>query len=81
MPAITRVFPQIVGALAASTAGFLLSSGVSWIDFYFVEYFTSIKNLEPTAFKKYRPLLAYVQRCYQLPSLVDYIKIRPTSEL
>ncbi|KAI6232876.1 hypothetical protein M3Y99_00974300 [Aphelenchoides fujianensis] len=80
-PTITRTFPQFVGILTQSTSGFLLSSGLSWVDFYYVEYFFSINRLEPNTFKKYRELLAYVERVHALPNLADYIKIRPSSDV
>lgn len=80
-PCIKNYFPQFVKVLNASKSGFLLSSSLSWIDFYFVEYFVSIRNLEVNAFKKYRELLAYVERVHSLPTLTDYIKIRPSSEV
>jgi hypothetical protein len=80
-PCIKKYFAQFVNALNSSKSGFLIPSGLTWIDFYYVEYFVSIRNLETNAFKKYRELLAYVERVHSLPSIVDYIKIRPSSEV
>ncbi|KAI6219712.1 hypothetical protein M3Y95_01095900 [Aphelenchoides besseyi] len=80
-PAISRNFPLFVGILEENKSGFFLPSGLSWIDFYYVEYFLSIKNLEPNSFKKYRELLAFIERVHSLPNLADYIKIRPSSDV
>ncbi|KAI6183505.1 hypothetical protein M3Y97_00496200 [Aphelenchoides bicaudatus] len=80
-PAVNRVFPLFVRALDESKSGFLLTNGLSWVDFHYVEYIVSVKNLEPNAFKKYRELLAYVERVHSLPALHDYIKIRPSSDV
>ncbi|CAD5214067.1 unnamed protein product [Bursaphelenchus okinawaensis] len=80
-PAMATFCPQIVTILNNAKSGYLLPSGITWVDFFYVEYFTSLRNLEGNSFKKYREIVLYQEKVHGLPTVADYVKIRPKSQV
>ncbi|KAH7694867.1 Protein GST-6, partial [Aphelenchoides avenae] len=59
IPAVDRNFPIYLALLKDSGSGFLLKSGVTWVDFVVSEYMTTIKHYEPEILEKYPPILKF----------------------
>jgi glutathione S-transferase len=76
-PGVAHNFPIIERILKESGSGFLVASGVTFIDFIVAEFLEGVKGVEPKVLEAYPTLQDYVTRVHALPQLADYLKSRP----
>jgi glutathione S-transferase len=77
IPGIQQFLPFFEKALAQSNSGYLVSGGLSWIDFCICEQVRWMNDSLPDLMKQFPLLLAHANRIYALPTLQDYLKNRP----
>uniref|UniRef100_A0A914QYA1 GST C-terminal domain-containing protein n=1 Tax=Panagrolaimus davidi TaxID=227884 RepID=A0A914QYA1_9BILA len=70
-------FPIFSNYLKESKSGFMVSSGLTWVDFVITEFFTTLIQFHPNTFDKYPDLKEYLNRVHQVPELKDYYSKRP----
>jgi len=82
MPALVKrtdeLFSMYVRQLNSSTSGFLMPSGVTWVDFTITNFLETYSNTNPQVFAngKWAELLAYKDRVLGVPQLAEYVKNR-----
>ena len=78
-PAVEKYFGILEGH-ASQNGGFLLPSGVSYVDFGVVYMFEFIYRLHPEVMSKYSSIRAITHRVSTLPQLQKYLANRRRSE-
>jgi hypothetical protein len=73
---VEKHFPVIEKILTNSGSGFMLSSGISYVDFNGINFLESIKQVEAEVFAKYPKLVVYVEKFNALPQLKEYLSKR-----
>ncbi|KAI1708449.1 putative glutathione S-transferase 5 [Ditylenchus destructor] len=78
LPAAPRIFPQYIKQVKESKSGFLVPSGVTYVDFIVAEFMGSwVSKLEPQFMKENYPEIGeYVNKVYSLPQIKEYVKNR-----
>jgi hypothetical protein len=71
--------PMFEKALADSKSGYLVKSGLTWIDFLICETCFTMRNMFPDVFKAFPLLNQHVKRVYSLPTLQEYLHSRPNT--
>ncbi|KAI1696129.1 glutathione S-transferase 1 [Ditylenchus destructor] len=80
-PAIQKYFPIFERILSESGSGFMVPSGLTYVDFYVSEYLSTANNLVPgTLETKSTVLKDYVTRVQQHPSIQNYVSRRKYSQ-
>ncbi|KAI1696128.1 glutathione S-transferase 1 [Ditylenchus destructor] len=80
-PAIQKYFPMFERILSESGSGFMVPSGLTYVDFYVSEYLSTANNLVPgTLETKSTVLKDYVTRVQQHPSIQKYVSGRKYSQ-
>ncbi|CAD5219451.1 unnamed protein product [Bursaphelenchus xylophilus] len=74
VPTVDKYLPIIQDFIGQN--GFFHQSGISYADFYFVNYFDIFNRMHPEVFKRFGKLLEHTQRIYALPELQDYLAKR-----
>ena len=72
---------MFVKILKESDSGFLVKSGVTWVDFVLAEFLYTIQNMEPTVMHDYPELEEFIDRVYSLPNIKKYVEKRPKCEV
>ena len=81
LPGTERIFTLFVKLLAESGSGFFIKSGLTYVDFVLVEFFDTIRLLEPEVIGKYKELIAFVDKVYAVPKLKSYLSTRKASSI
>ncbi|KAL7074829.1 hypothetical protein ACQ4LE_005944 [Meloidogyne hapla] len=76
LPAIERYFPIYEKRLEESNSGFILPSGLSFVDFSVAHLIKMMNEMEKDLKFKYPKLVDYSKRFYSLPQLKEYLKIK-----
>ncbi|KAI1708448.1 putative glutathione S-transferase 5 [Ditylenchus destructor] len=78
LPAAPRIFPQYIKQVKESKSGFLVPSGLTYVDFMVADYLEYwISKLEPQFMKENYPEIGeYVNKVYSLPQIKEYVKNR-----
>ena len=75
-PAVKKYFGILEG-FAAISNGFLLHSGVTYVDFQLSYYYEMLNSVHPELMKLYSHVQGIVQRVNALPRLEMYLEQRP----
>jgi glutathione S-transferase len=67
--------------LTDSKSGFLLPSGLTYVDFVIVEQLHTVDQASGSMLDSYPQLRQYKERVHALPGVRDYISGRPNSLL
>ncbi|KAH7691349.1 Protein GST-14, partial [Aphelenchoides avenae] len=78
-PAVEKYLPVLNEKLAQSKSGFLVSSGVTWADFFVADRLYTIGLMVTGCLQPYPALSKYIKKVYDLPQLHRYIMNRPQS--
>jgi len=78
-PGIKNNFPIYERLLKESGSGFLVRSGLTWVDFVVSEFFNTISYMDPELWKQYSDLEEYRKRVQSLPQIKKYIESRKYS--
>ena len=81
MPIALRVLPMYNDLVKWSTSGFLMPSGLTYIDFVVVEHIHTIFNINRKLAENYPALRAYRRKIHSLPGVAEYVKTRPESAI
>ncbi|KAL7074831.1 hypothetical protein ACQ4LE_005942 [Meloidogyne hapla] len=73
LPAIERYFPIYEKRLEESNSGFILPSGLSFVDFSVAHFIGMLIEMENDVMNKYPKLVDYSKRFYSLPQLKEYL--------
>ena len=76
MPALEKNLPVYEKLLAASGSGFMLPSGISYVDIMFGHHMNALKGMEPELMKKHPKLVEYSDRVLGQPQLKEYMAKR-----
>ena len=77
LPGMQKHVPMVEKLLDQASSGFMLASGVSYLDFLFVCLLLGIKKIEAEELGKYPKLCQYVDKVVGLPQLKEYISKLP----
>lgn len=77
LPGVDKHFPIAEKLLADSGSGFMLPSGLSYVDFMFIQFLLMIKSADADVFAKHTKLVDYIDRVRGLPQLKEYVKSCP----
>ena len=75
-PSINTAFPYIKKVLDKSGGGFVVPSGLTWVDLWVSQLIVVYRGLEPEFSKKYPWTTEYVDRVYGDPRIKDYVQSR-----
>ncbi|KAH7702420.1 Nagst-1 protein, partial [Aphelenchoides avenae] len=81
LPAVEKAFKKLETVLNNAGSGFLVASGVTWVDFVLAERLHTFELLKPDILKPYPKIKEYLNRVYNLPQTKDYIESRPKSNV
>ncbi|CAK5020545.1 unnamed protein product [Meloidogyne enterolobii] len=73
LPAIERYFPLYEKRLEESNSGFILASGLSFVDFSVAHFTGMMIEMEKDIMAKYPKLVDFSTRFYSLPQLKEYL--------
>uniref|UniRef100_A0A915MTZ7 glutathione transferase n=2 Tax=Meloidogyne javanica TaxID=6303 RepID=A0A915MTZ7_MELJA len=73
LPAIERYFPLYEKRLEESNSGFILPSGLSFVDFSVAHFTGMMIEMEKDIMAKYPKLVDFSNRFYSLPQLKEYL--------
>ncbi|CAK5037894.1 unnamed protein product [Meloidogyne enterolobii] len=73
LPAIERYFPLYEKRLEESNSGFILPSGLSFVDFSVAHFIGMMIEMEKDIMAKYPKLVDFSTRFYSLPQLKEYL--------
>uniref|UniRef100_A0A914NPU0 glutathione transferase n=1 Tax=Meloidogyne incognita TaxID=6306 RepID=A0A914NPU0_MELIC len=73
LPAIERYFPLYEKRLEESNSGFILPSGLSFVDFSVAHFIETMTKMEKDITAKYPKLVDHSKRIYSLPQLKEYL--------
>uniref|UniRef100_A0A914LWI8 Glutathione S-transferase n=1 Tax=Meloidogyne incognita TaxID=6306 RepID=A0A914LWI8_MELIC len=73
LPAIERYFPFYEKRLEESNSGFILPSGLSFVDFSVAHFTGMMIEMEKDIMAKYPKLVDFSNRFYSLPQLKEYL--------
>uniref|UniRef100_A0A914N768 glutathione transferase n=1 Tax=Meloidogyne incognita TaxID=6306 RepID=A0A914N768_MELIC len=73
LPAIERYFPLYEKRLEESNSGFILPSGLSFVDFSIAHFIETMTKMEKDIMAKYPKLVDHSKRIYSLPQLKEYL--------
>jgi len=76
LPAVEKNFPIYVRVLKESGSGFMVKSGLTWVDFLIGEYMNTVHHMHPEVLKKYPELEQYRQRVANVSQIKKYIETR-----
>uniref|UniRef100_A0A914E7W2 glutathione transferase n=1 Tax=Acrobeloides nanus TaxID=290746 RepID=A0A914E7W2_9BILA len=76
LQAVEKHFPVFLEILKESKSGYLVNSGLTWVDFFVAEYLFTIQCLEPEIAKQHPQLFEYMKKVYSLPTITDYVATR-----
>ncbi len=76
MPVAEKDFAVIERRLAGSLSGYLMSSGLTWIDFPIAEFFTTVHNLHPEVMANYPNVEKHRRRVHSHPRVKSYVEGR-----
>ena len=80
MPGVEKYAPQLEDFLQNSKNGWLIPSGITYVDFVIAELTDTVHNFY-NLYKFRFPLLAqHSERVHQLPELQEYLRSRPYSK-
>ena len=81
VPAVLKYFPLLEKTASESQSGFLLDSGVTYVDFELTNTIETICNFHPSLMSNYPNLLSVADHVNALPQLQSYFKNRPKTSL
>lgn len=81
VPAVNKYFPVLEKAASESFSGFLLNSGVTYVDFELANTIETICNFHPSLMSSYPNLMSVANHVHALPQLQSYFKNRPKTSL
>lgn len=81
LPAVDKYFHVYEKKLKESGSGFLLPSGLTWVDFTVAEFFTTMNNMHPESVAKYPEMGKHRQRVHSHPKVKSYVEGRKQSTL
>ncbi|KAI6197438.1 hypothetical protein M3Y94_01224400 [Aphelenchoides besseyi] len=81
LPAATKSLEFYKPILKNTTRGFILESGVSYVDFVVAEHLHTIFSLDSTLKTENPDLALYVENIHSLPQIAKYVKERPQSKV
>jgi hypothetical protein len=74
LPAADKHFPMLEKLVTQSGSGFILQSGISYVDFCIASYLaTMVKPVEGEYLAKYSKLMEYIDRVQGVPQLKEYM--------
>nr|CAD2189460.1 unnamed protein product [Meloidogyne enterolobii] len=73
LPAIERYFPLYEKRLEESNSGFILPSGLSFVDFSVAHFTGMMIEMEKDIMAKYPKLVDFSRRIHSLPQLKEYL--------
>uniref|UniRef100_A0A7E4VKV5 glutathione transferase n=1 Tax=Panagrellus redivivus TaxID=6233 RepID=A0A7E4VKV5_PANRE len=80
IPNRDTAFKRLGDLLSKSKSGFVVDSGVTYVDFFIADHITTLLNLDPSFEKTFPEIVAYQKKVYALPQLKDYITTRNFSK-
>ncbi|KAF7638000.1 Glutathione S-transferase-1 [Meloidogyne graminicola] len=76
LPAINKYLPFYEKRLEESNSGFILPSGISYVDFSIAHFIGMLKTMENEILNKYPKLVEYTNNFHKLPQLKEYLSKR-----
>ncbi|KAL7075271.1 hypothetical protein ACQ4LE_005672 [Meloidogyne hapla] len=73
LPAMDKYLPLFDKLLKDSNSGYLLPSGLSFVDFSVAHFIGILSKMEPEIISKYPKLIEFSNNFHSLPQLKDYI--------
>uniref|UniRef100_A0A7E4W3E6 glutathione transferase n=1 Tax=Panagrellus redivivus TaxID=6233 RepID=A0A7E4W3E6_PANRE len=80
IPNRDTAFKHLGDVLAKSKSGFVVDSGVTFVDLFIAEHITTLLFLDPSFEKTFPKIVEYQKKVYALPQIKDYIASRNTSK-
>jgi glutathione S-transferase len=81
LPAVEKYFPIYESKLRGSSSGFVAPSGITYVDFFLAEFFTTIHNLHPEVLARYPSVEKHRQRVHSDPRVKRYVEGRKQSPI
>ena len=81
LPAVKKHFPLFVKALKTSGSGYLVGSGLTWVDLHLAELMASmIDEKDPKILDDYPELREHFKKVHSQPEIKKWRESRPKSE-
>lgn len=77
VPSTKEFLPIYNQLLSESKSGFLLPSGLTYIDFVIAEQLHTVCKVNAGIFDEYPELIKYKERVHSLPEVKEYVSARP----
>uniref|UniRef100_A0A915EFE0 glutathione transferase n=1 Tax=Ditylenchus dipsaci TaxID=166011 RepID=A0A915EFE0_9BILA len=76
LPGIKKNFPIYQKLVEESKSGFLVGSGLTFVDFFVSDFLLTVKQLEPKLLSQYSGLEKYIEQVHSLPQIKEYVEKR-----
>jgi glutathione S-transferase len=76
LPAMEKFMPILEKLLAEAGSGFMLPSGISYVDIQIAYILAATNKMDPEAMGKYPKLVEYSDRVHGQPKLKEYLAKR-----
>uniref|UniRef100_A0A7E4UN67 glutathione transferase n=1 Tax=Panagrellus redivivus TaxID=6233 RepID=A0A7E4UN67_PANRE len=80
IPNRDTAFKHLGAVLAKSKSGFVVDSGVTYVDLFIAEHITTLLSIDPSFEKAFPKIVAYRKKVHALPKIKDYIASRNNSK-
>ncbi|KAI1711429.1 glutathione S-transferase 1 [Ditylenchus destructor] len=80
-PALDFFLPIWNKILQESKSGFLVNSGVTFVDFFLADFLYTFQGLEPELMAKFDQFDKYVKKVYDLPRVKDHVEKREHNDI
>ncbi|PAV89199.1 hypothetical protein WR25_06187 [Diploscapter pachys] len=80
IPAAERLLTNLRDHLKTSKSGFIVDSGLTWVDLGFADHFIKIKEIWPEAESKFPEIQEYQKRVQSIPKIKEWIEKRPQTQ-
>ena len=81
IPTLERAFTYIQGLIKNSGSGFVVSSGITWVDMVIAGMFCFLMELEPKVENEFPEMAAHEKRVHSHPRIKDYVDLRKDIKL
>ena len=78
-PAVEKAFNYIASVVKKNESGFVVSSGITWVDFYLAENMLTVFNIVPQLREEFPEISNYETKIHDHPLVKDYVKNRKYS--
>lgn len=80
LPAVKKHFPFFIRAIKSSGSGYVVSSGLTYVDLPIAEYTADLVKEEPKILEPYPELVGHKEKVHSQPELKKWLETRPPSE-